>query len=73
MLHPPLYELGLQMISQSEVEAIEHGDEECFKRDDQNINSPSIEELVKTFSIDSYPTRIQCDGAINLTGDLVVK
>ncbi|PHU14184.1 hypothetical protein BC332_15389 [Capsicum chinense] len=51
----------------------EHGEEKSFKRDDPNINSPSIEELVKTFSIDRYPIRIQCDGATYLTGDLVVK
>ncbi|KAF3646083.1 hypothetical protein FXO37_20635 [Capsicum annuum] len=51
----------------------EHGEEESFKRDDPNANSPSIEELVKTFSIDRYPVRMQCDGATDLTGDLVVK
>ncbi|PHT40816.1 hypothetical protein CQW23_19670 [Capsicum baccatum] len=33
----------------------EHGKEESFKRDVPNANSPSIEELVKTFSIDRYP------------------
>ncbi|PHT83504.1 hypothetical protein T459_11947 [Capsicum annuum] len=33
----------------------EHGKEESFKRDDPNANSPSVEELVKTFSIDRYP------------------
>ncbi|PHT51048.1 hypothetical protein CQW23_10795 [Capsicum baccatum] len=32
----------------------EHGEEESFKRDDPNANSPSAEELVKTFSIDRY-------------------
>ncbi|PHT54863.1 PHD finger protein ALFIN-LIKE 4 [Capsicum baccatum] len=46
--------------------------EECFKRDDPNTNSPSAEELVKPFSIDHYPMRIQCDGATDLTGGLVV-
>ncbi|PHT97604.1 hypothetical protein BC332_33484 [Capsicum chinense] len=51
----------------------EHGEEESFKRDDPNTSSPSVEELVKTFSIDRYPMRMQCDGATNLTGDLVVK
>ncbi|PHU21635.1 hypothetical protein BC332_06742 [Capsicum chinense] len=51
----------------------EHGEEESFKRDDPNANSPSVEELVKTFSIDRYPVRMQCDGATNFTGDLVVK
>ncbi|PHU22406.1 hypothetical protein BC332_07513 [Capsicum chinense] len=72
-LHPPLYELALQALSQSGVEDNEHGEEECFKREDPNTNIPSIEELVKTFSIDRYPVRIQCDGATDLTGDLVVK
>ncbi|PHU21007.1 GDSL esterase/lipase EXL1 [Capsicum chinense] len=32
-----------------------HGEEECFKRDDADANSPSTEELVKAFSIDCYP------------------
>ncbi|PHT95594.1 hypothetical protein T459_03476 [Capsicum annuum] len=72
-LHPPLYELALQALSQSGAEDNEHGEEESFKRDDPNNNSPSIEELVKTFSIDRYPMRIQCNGATDLTGDLVVK
>ncbi|PHT48542.1 hypothetical protein CQW23_12750 [Capsicum baccatum] len=45
----------------------EHGEEECLKRDDPNANSPSTEELVKTFSIDRYPMRIQYDGATDLT------
>ncbi|PHT89651.1 hypothetical protein T459_04764 [Capsicum annuum] len=35
----------------------EHGEEESFKRNDPNANSPSIEELVKTFSIDHFPAR----------------
>ncbi|PHT34933.1 hypothetical protein CQW23_26733 [Capsicum baccatum] len=47
--------------------------EESFKRDDSNASSPSAEELVKIFSIDRYPVRMQCDGATDLTGDLVVK
>ncbi|PHU01491.1 hypothetical protein BC332_31278 [Capsicum chinense] len=51
----------------------EHGEEESFKRDDPNVNSPSTEELVKTFSIDHYPVRMLCNGATYLTGDLVVK
>ncbi|KAF3644490.1 putative protein EIN4-like [Capsicum annuum] len=34
---------------------------------------PSAEELVKNFSIDRYPVRMQCDGATNLMGDFVVK
>ncbi|PHT67483.1 hypothetical protein T459_26970 [Capsicum annuum] len=51
----------------------EHGEEESFKRDDPNANSPSAEELVKTFSIDHYPVRMQFVGATDLTSDLVVK
>ncbi|PHT40142.1 hypothetical protein CQW23_18996 [Capsicum baccatum] len=39
----------------------EHGEEESFKRDDPNTNSPSIEELVKTFNINRYPVRMQYD------------
>ncbi|KAF3677743.1 putative small nuclear ribonucleoprotein G [Capsicum annuum] len=46
------------------------GDEECFKEDDPNTNSPSTKELVKTFSIDSYLVRMQCDSATDLTSDL---
>ncbi|PHT68548.1 hypothetical protein T459_28035 [Capsicum annuum] len=72
-LYPPLYDLTLQELSQSGVEDNEHAEEESFKRDDPNANSPSAEELVKTFSIDRYPVRIQCDGFTNLMGDLVVK
>ncbi|PHT67484.1 hypothetical protein T459_26971, partial [Capsicum annuum] len=72
-LHPPLFELTLKMLSQSGAEDNEHGEEESFKRDDPNANSPSVEELVKTFSIDRYPLRMKCDGATDLTGDLVVK
>ncbi|PHT34060.1 hypothetical protein CQW23_25860 [Capsicum baccatum] len=67
-LHPPLYELASQALSQSEAEDNEHGGgDEYFKRDDPNANSPATEELVKTFSIDSYPVRIQYDGATDLT------
>ncbi|PHT36376.1 hypothetical protein CQW23_24076 [Capsicum baccatum] len=66
-LYPPLYESDLQALSQSGAEDNEHGEEESFKRDDPNANSPFIEELVKTFSIDRYPTIMQCDGAIDLT------
>ncbi|KAF3651949.1 putative glycerol-3-phosphate 2-O-acyltransferase 6-like [Capsicum annuum] len=51
----------------------EHGEEECFERDDANANSPSTEELVKAFSIDYYPVRMQCDGASDLMGDFMVK
>ena len=72
-LHPLLYELALQALSQSGVEYDEHGEEECFKRDDANANNPFTEELVKTFIIDSYPMRMQCDGATNLTSDFMVK
>ncbi|PHU03496.1 hypothetical protein BC332_28747 [Capsicum chinense] len=54
------------------VEDNKHGEEECLKRDDLNANSPSAEELVKTFSIDRYPVRMQCDGATDLTGDFMV-
>ncbi|KAF3653145.1 putative protein EIN4-like [Capsicum annuum] len=72
-LHPPLYELALQALSQSGAEDNEHGEEESFKKDDPNANSPSIEELVKTFSIDRYPVRMQSDSATDLTGDLMVK
>ncbi|PHT42786.1 hypothetical protein CQW23_16811 [Capsicum baccatum] len=72
-LYPPLYELALQALSQSGAEDNKHGEEESFKRDDPNANSPSVEELVKTYSIDHYFVRMQCDGATDLTGDLVVK
>ncbi|KAF3614921.1 putative LRR repeats and ubiquitin-like domain-containing protein-like [Capsicum annuum] len=66
-LHPPLYEFALLVLSQLGAEYDEHGEEEYFKREDQNANSPSTEELVKTFNIDRYPVRMQCDGAIYLT------
>ncbi|KAF3652804.1 putative glycerol-3-phosphate 2-O-acyltransferase 6-like [Capsicum annuum] len=72
-LYPPLYELDLQALSQSGAENNEHGEEKSFKRDNSNANSPSIEELVKTFSIDHYPVRMQCDGATDLMGVLMVK
>ncbi|KAM3399163.1 hypothetical protein P3S68_002679 [Capsicum galapagoense] len=72
-LHPPLYELALRALSQSGEEYDEHGEEECFKRDDADANSPSTEELIKAFIIDHYPMRIQYDGAADLTGDFVVK
>ncbi|KAF3674371.1 putative protein EIN4-like [Capsicum annuum] len=51
----------------------EHGEEKYFKREYPNANSPSTDELVKTFSIDHYPVRMQCDGATDLTGDFMVK
>ncbi|KAM3281868.1 hypothetical protein P3S67_027515 [Capsicum chacoense] len=69
-LYPPLYELALQALSQLEAEYDAYGEEEYFKRDDADANSPSTEELVKAFSIDLYPMRMQCDGAADLTGDL---
>ncbi|PHT90606.1 hypothetical protein T459_05719 [Capsicum annuum] len=72
-LHPPLYELALQVSSQSGAEDNEHGEEESFKIDYPNANSPSTKELLKTFSIDRYPVRMQRDGTTDLTGDLVVK
>ncbi|PHT48371.1 hypothetical protein CQW23_12579 [Capsicum baccatum] len=65
-LHPPLYDLALQALSQSGAEYDEYGEEECFKRDDADANSPSTEELVKAFSIDHYPMRMQYDGAADL-------
>ncbi|KAF3661554.1 hypothetical protein FXO37_12892 [Capsicum annuum] len=72
-LHPPLYEFALQALSLLEAEDNEYGEEKSFKRDDPNANRPSTEKLVKTFSIDRYPMRMQCDGATYLTGDLFVK
>ncbi|KAF3632024.1 hypothetical protein FXO38_26335 [Capsicum annuum] len=72
-LHPLFYKLALQALSQSGAEDNKHREKECFKRDDPNANIPSAEELVKTFSIDRYPMRMQCDGATNLTDDFVVK
>ncbi|PHT60029.1 hypothetical protein CQW23_02392 [Capsicum baccatum] len=35
-----------------------HGEEEYFKRDDPNANSPLAKELAKTFSIDCYPVDV---------------
>ncbi|KAF3639993.1 putative glycerol-3-phosphate 2-O-acyltransferase 6-like [Capsicum annuum] len=72
-LHPPFYDLALQALSQSRAEYDEHKEKEYFKRDDVDANSPSTEELVKAFSIDHYPMRMQRDGAADLTGDFVVK
>ncbi|PHU04494.1 hypothetical protein BC332_25316 [Capsicum chinense] len=72
-LHPPLYELSLQALSQSGAKYDEHGEEKYFKRYDLDANSPSIEELVEAFSIDRYPMRMQCDGTTDLTSDFVVK
>ncbi|PHT33088.1 hypothetical protein CQW23_29425 [Capsicum baccatum] len=66
-LHPLLYELVSQELSQSGAEDNKHGEEESFKRDDPNASSPSTEELVKTFSVNRYPVRMQCDGATDLT------
>ncbi|PHT30598.1 hypothetical protein CQW23_29819 [Capsicum baccatum] len=72
-LHPPLYELALQAFSQSGAENNKHEEEESFKRDDPNDNSPSAKELGKIFNINRYPVRMQCDSATDLMGDLVVK
>ncbi|KAF3662651.1 hypothetical protein FXO38_11055 [Capsicum annuum] len=72
-LYPLLYDLALQVLSQLGAEDNEHGEEECLKRDDLNVNSPSAEELVNNFSIDRYSMKIQCDGATDLTSDFVVK
>ncbi|PHU01186.1 hypothetical protein BC332_30973 [Capsicum chinense] len=72
-IHLPLYELTLQELSQSGAKYDEHGKEEYFKRDNANANSPSTEELVKAFSIDRYPVRMQCDGATDLICNFVVK
>ncbi|KAF3622218.1 hypothetical protein FXO37_32431 [Capsicum annuum] len=49
----------------------EHGKKEYFKREDPNTNIPSTKEVVKTFSIDRYPVKMQCDGATDLTGDFM--
>ncbi|KAF3615514.1 putative agglutinin-2-like [Capsicum annuum] len=57
-LHSPLYELALQALSQSGAEDNEHGERKCSKIYDPNANSPSTDELVKTFSIDRYPMRM---------------
>ncbi|PHU10293.1 hypothetical protein BC332_22153 [Capsicum chinense] len=57
-LHPPLYELALQALSQSGAEYDEQGEEEYFKRNNADANSLSTEELVKAFSIDRYPMRM---------------
>ncbi|PHT74068.1 hypothetical protein T459_21345 [Capsicum annuum] len=57
-LHPPLYELDLQALSQSGAEDNEHEEDKSFKRDNPNTNIPSAEELVKTFSIDHYPGKL---------------
>ncbi|PHT93857.1 hypothetical protein T459_01739 [Capsicum annuum] len=65
-LHPPLYELSLQALSQSGAEDNEHGEEECLKRDDPNVNSHYAEELIKIFSIDCYSMRMQWDSALDL-------
>ncbi|KAF3625823.1 putative glycerol-3-phosphate 2-O-acyltransferase 6-like [Capsicum annuum] len=64
-LHPQLYELSLQALSQSGAEYDEHGEEKYFKRDDADANNPFTEELVKAFSIDRYPVKIQCDGVFH--------
>ncbi|PHU01067.1 hypothetical protein BC332_30854 [Capsicum chinense] len=66
-LCPPLYELALQALSQLGAEDNEYMEEEYFKRDYPNFNSPSAKDFVKTLSIDSYPVRMQCNGATDLT------
>ncbi|KAF3673775.1 hypothetical protein FXO38_05509 [Capsicum annuum] len=40
-IHPPLYEISLQAFYQLGEEYNEHGEEEYFKRDNPNANSPS--------------------------------
>ncbi|PHT34180.1 hypothetical protein CQW23_25980 [Capsicum baccatum] len=72
-LHPPLYQFSLQALSQSGAEYDEHGEDKYFKRDDPNANCPYTQELVKTFNIDHYPMRMQCDSAIDLMSDFMVK
>ncbi|PHU23122.1 hypothetical protein BC332_08229 [Capsicum chinense] len=69
-LYPSLYEFALQALSQSGAEDNEHREKEYFKRDDPNANSPSAEKLVKTFSIDRYSVRMQCDDATDLIAGL---
>ncbi|KAM3361280.1 hypothetical protein P3S68_016134 [Capsicum galapagoense] len=69
-LHPPFYKLALQALSQSGAEDNEHREEEYFKRNDPNVNSLYAKELVKTFSIDRYPVRMQCNGTTDLTGKM---
>ncbi|PHT94504.1 hypothetical protein T459_02386 [Capsicum annuum] len=64
--------LLLQALSQSGEKDDEYGEKECFKREEPNANSPFTKELVKTFSIDCYPVRMQYDGATDLTGDFMV-
>ncbi|PHU09141.1 hypothetical protein BC332_21001 [Capsicum chinense] len=46
------------VLAEWEAEDDEHGEEKCFKREDPNANSPSTEEVVKTFSIDRFPIRM---------------
>ncbi|PHU19621.1 hypothetical protein BC332_10772 [Capsicum chinense] len=76
-LHPQLYELDLQALSQSEATANEHRDGECFKGDDPNANNPSTEELVNTFSIDSYPVidrlKKEMFGATTITRKIILE
>ncbi|KAM3394370.1 hypothetical protein P3S68_003372 [Capsicum galapagoense] len=72
-LYLPLYDLSLQALSHSGVEDDENGEKECLKRDYPNANSLSAKDLVKTFGINRYRVRMQCDGATDLMGDFVVK
>ncbi|KAF3639641.1 putative glycerol-3-phosphate 2-O-acyltransferase 6-like [Capsicum annuum] len=67
-LHPLLYELALQALSQSGAEDNEHGEEESFKEMIQTL----IVLPPKSWSKPSALI-VQCGGAIDLTGDLVVK
>ncbi|KAF3626568.1 putative protein EIN4-like [Capsicum annuum] len=58
-LHPLLYELTLQTLSQSRAEDNKHREEKSFKRDDPSTNSLFAKELVKTYNIDRYPVRMK--------------
>ncbi|KAF3632978.1 hypothetical protein FXO38_25835 [Capsicum annuum] len=63
----------LRALELCKAEDNEHKENSYFQRDGLNTNSPFNDELVKTFNIDSYPVRMQCDGATDLTDDLLVK
>ncbi|PHU06530.1 hypothetical protein BC332_23019 [Capsicum chinense] len=76
LLHRPFICLKISdtfCIIAIDCSSVATGRRKYFKRDDPNANSPSVEELVKTFSIDCYPVRMQYDGSTDLTGDFVVK
>ncbi|KAF3663228.1 putative cell differentiation protein RCD1 -like protein [Capsicum annuum] len=53
-LHPPLYELVLQALSQSRVEYDEHGEEEYFKRDDADLTGNFVVKLAMGKSFDAF-------------------